>query len=101
MTETERAWRLGHAGERAARPGAAQTRIAINGPAAPDYRHLRSPANSVGSGQRRPGLRPLENGVDSELAADNVRLTRLILPPTPADSSANTPTQPHRSRLKR
>ena len=77
MTETERAWRGWGTLESVQRDLARlkqESPLAV--PAAPDYRHLRSPANSVlaavseGQGSARWKMVSIQ-----ELAADNVRLT--------------------------
>lgn len=96
MTETERAWRGWGTLESVQRDVA---RLKQESPlavlAAPDYRHLRSPANSVlaavseGQGAARWKMVSIQ-----ELAADNVRLTLIDFAPTPADSAPATPTQP-------
>lgn len=98
MTETERAWRGWGTLESVQRDLARlkqESPLAV--PAAPEYRHLRSPANSVlaavseGQGSARWKMVSIQ-----ELAADNVRLTLIDFAPTPVDSSATTPTS-HRT----
>lgn len=96
MTETERAWRGWGTLESVQRDLARLKQDApLAVPSAPDYRQLRSPANSVlaavSDGQGAASWKMVSI---QELAADNVRLTLIDFVPTPADPSAEHTGQP-------